>query len=137
MNKLHVKIVPKIPKTVPLTKNQIDNIVEKSLSLIIPNLTNELEIEILFVGEKEIRSLNRDHRGIDEPTNVLSFPQEQFKTGTRSILGSIVIYPEKVIEKKEDFSNVIKHGLLHLLGYDHETGEKSWDDAAVKINCRL
>jgi probable rRNA maturation factor len=73
-----------------------------------------------FVDEDRIRDLNREHRQIDEPTDVLSFPVD----GSRAIagpreLGDIVICPERT----EDLREGVLHGALHLTGMDHETDE--------------
>lgn len=137
MSNICVNITPAIPKELPLTDNDIFEIVVSSIKKLRPGLTNKLEIEIIFANEEEMRSLNNEHRKIDKSTDVLSFPQEQFPESLVNILGSIVICLNKVSEKKEDPSDVIKHGLLHLLGFDHETDEKNWSEAADKIDCEL
>ena len=74
-------------------------------------------LAIGFVGEDEIRSLNRAHRSKDAPTDVLSFPVD----GTGPVagpreLGDVVICPEQT----EDLVEAVVHGVLHLCGYDHE-----------------
>jgi probable rRNA maturation factor len=70
------------------------------------------------VKEDEIRRLNRDHRGRDEPTDVLSFPVDGSDPtpGPRE-LGDVVICPGQT----EDLKEAVVHGVLHLCGYDHET----------------
>jgi probable rRNA maturation factor len=75
-------------------------------------------LSIAFVGEPEIRRLNRDHRGSDAPTDVLSFPIDGpgEVVGPRE-LGDVVICPERT----EDLMEAVVHGVLHLCGYDHET----------------
>jgi probable rRNA maturation factor len=75
-------------------------------------------LAIGFVGEDEIRSLNRAHRSKDEPTDVLSFPVDGGGpvAGPRE-LGDVVICPEHT----EDMVEAVVHGVLHLCGYDHET----------------
>ncbi len=74
-------------------------------------------LAIAFVGEDEIRALNRDHRGIDRPTDVLSFPVDEAREafGPRE-LGDIVICPEHTADLRE----AVVHGALHLAGMDHE-----------------
>jgi probable rRNA maturation factor len=69
------------------------------------------------VGEERIRELNREHRGRDRPTDVLSFPVDEGgpPAGPRE-LGDVVICPEQT----QDLSEVVVHGILHLCGYDHE-----------------
>ena len=73
-----------------------------------------------FVDEERIAELNRDHRGIEEPTDVLSFPvdEELDPRGPRE-LGDIVICPTHT----EDLREAVLHGALHLTGMDHESDE--------------
>ena len=75
-------------------------------------------LAIAFVGPDEIQALNREHRGIDSPTDVLSFPVDEAgqSFGPRE-LGDVVICPEHT----EDLTEAVVHGVLHLCGYDHET----------------
>ena len=69
------------------------------------------------MGEARIRELNREHRGRDDPTDVLSFPVDEAATaaGPRE-LGDVVICPEHA----KDLVEAVVHGVLHLCGYDHE-----------------
>lgn len=97
---------------------------------------DNVEIEIDFVDALAIQKLNRQYRKIDKPTDVLSFPQAPVPQKIRH-LGSIVIAPEIVKEKDEEIDDVIKHGILHLLGFDHEVDQDNWDKEAKKINCNL
>jgi len=88
------------------------------------------EVTVRFVGADEGQKLNRDYRGKDYATNVLSFPYE---SGER-ICGDLVLClpvverEAKVQDKSLEahFAHLIVHGMLHLQGYDHETGR---DDA--------
>ena len=79
-------------------------------------LDGHLAIEL--VGQERIRELNRDYRGKDEPTDVLSFPVDEASApaGPRE-LGDVVICPEHTVDVVE----ATVHGVLHLCGYDHET----------------
>ena len=81
-------------------------------------LDGHLAVEL--VDEERIRELNRDHRGKDEPTDVLSFPVDEdgASAGPRE-LGDVVICPEHT----EDVEEAVVHGVLHLCGYDHETDD--------------
>jgi len=94
-------------------------------------------IEINFVSEKSIWDLNNKYRNIDKATDVLSFPMENPSGTSLRFLGSIVISPSIVALKSENMEEVVKHGILHLLGYDHEDNLKLWDEQAKKINCNL
>ena len=83
------------------------------------------ELSVLLVGNPRIRELNRDYRGMDKPTDVLSFPMDD-----EHMLGDIVISVDKAGEQAERFgvtfeeemARLMVHGLLHLLGYDHVKG---------------
>ncbi len=101
----------------------------------------KIKAEVVFESEDGIRSLNRDERGIDVPTDVLSFPtldgikgkvllKEECGTeldGGYIFIGSIVLCDEKIKEQAQEIGHseerernyLIVHGLLHLFGYDH------------------
>jgi len=88
------------------------------------------ELGISFVGPEEIRALKREHLGIDEATDVLSFPldgTDEIPAGGPRVLGDVVLCPQVV---GEDWPCALVHGLLHLLGYDHgaemETRERAY-----------
>jgi len=77
------------------------------------------ELGIAFVGADEMRALKRDHLGIDESTDVLSFPLDgrgDVPAGVPRALGDVVLCPEVV---GDDWRGPLVHGLLHVLGYDH------------------
>ncbi len=77
------------------------------------------ELGIAFVGPDEIRSLKREHLGIDEATDVLSFPidgRDALPEGLPRALGDVVLCPQVV---GESWRAPLTHGLLHLLGYEH------------------
>ena len=77
------------------------------------------ELGLAFVGSEEMRVLKRDHLGIDEPTDVLSFPidgRDDLPEGVPRALGDIVLCPQVV---GDEWRWPLTHGLLHLLGYEH------------------
>jgi probable rRNA maturation factor len=93
----------------------------------------ELEVSVKFTSDAEVQALNAAWRGKDKPTNVLSFPMvEEAELGAASepMLGDIVLAQgvcaaeaaEKRIALESHASHLVVHGMLHLLGYDHETG---------------
>jgi probable rRNA maturation factor len=77
-------------------------------------------LAIELVDADRIRELNREHRGKDSPTDVLSFPidEDDDVAGPRE-LGDVVICPEYT----EHVVEAVVHGVLHLCGYDHETDD--------------
>ena len=108
----------------------LDNSTEFKIDILnLENITNSLtnkDIELLVVKNDEIQALNKIHRNIDKATDVLSFPLDY--NFPNAPLGSIVISTDFVEEKSkeynhtfsEEFTLLFIHGLLHLLGYDHE-----------------
>jgi probable rRNA maturation factor len=88
------------------------------------------ELGLLFVGPEEMRTLKRDHLGVDEVTDVLSFPidaREELAPGLPRQLGDAVLCPQVV---GADWRPTLVHGVLHLLGHDHgpemESKEAQW-----------
>jgi probable rRNA maturation factor len=77
-------------------------------------------VAVEFVGSERIRELNRDHRGRDAPTDVLSFPidGDGAPAGPRE-LGDVVVAPEHTADLRE----AVVHGALHLTGMDHEADD--------------
>ncbi len=123
-----------------------EEVLDKTLKFL--NLQTQVEVSLLLVDNDEIQNLNRDYRGIDNETDVLSFPMldldpsdrevwlEELENGITAddqqvVLGDIVISVEKAEEQAEEYGHGLKrelgflmvHGVLHLLGYDHEQGE--------------
>ncbi len=79
----------------------------------------EGELGLAFVQSEEMRVLKREHLGVDEPTDVLSFPidgRDELPEGVPRALGDVVLCPQVV---GGDWRGPLAHGLLHLLGYDH------------------
>ena len=94
------------------------------------------EVSVTFTDNEGIRAINRDHRQIDKPTDVLSFPLfEENAEGTRE-LGDIVLSLEKCRSQAAEFGHSFErecafltvHSTLHLLGYDHVNSEEEEKD---------
>ena len=87
------------------------------------------ELGLVFVGPDEIRELKRDHLGIDEATDVLSFPidgRDELPPGVPRAVGDVVLCPQVV---GDEWRAPLVHGLLHLLGYDHGLEMSEREDA--------
>jgi probable rRNA maturation factor len=81
----------------------------------------EGDLGVAVEGPDRMRELKRDHLGVDEPTDVLSFPidaREELPPGVPRQLGDVVLCPEVA---GSDWRWPLVHGLLHLLGYEHGT----------------
>ncbi len=104
--------------------------------LSLENIMEPSEVNISFIDNNEIRSLNEQYRNIDKPTDVLSFPfgengkyDKNPQTGA-IMLGEIVISIEKAVSQADYYGHSLQreigyltvHAMLHLLGYDHELG---------------
>jgi len=100
----------------------------------------DTELSILVTGDDEIRELNRQYRGLDRPTDVLAFPQlhsdNSIGNAGHDLLGDVVISRQRAeVQAREqgvqfdiEMRRLLAHGILHLLGYDHEGSD---EDAAV------
>ena len=90
-------------------------------------------VNILIVGAKEGRRYNREFRGKDYATNVLSFPYQPLPGEKTALLGDLVICAPVVTRQareqgkhpRDHFAHLTIHGVLHLLGHDHETGAEA------------
>ena len=113
----------------------------KNIAEIMASVTKELlkepqEISILLTNDSHIRNLNLDFRGQDKPTNVLSFPSDE-----EFYLGDIAISYNTLAREAEEqdkdflhhFIHMLIHGILHLLGYDHETDDEALEMEAKEI----
>jgi rRNA maturation RNase YbeY len=88
-------------------------------------------IEAMTVSRDKIQELNTEHRHKATATDVLSFPLFTEKTWPKepqdTILGTIVICPDYAAEQKTPLLELLHHGILHILGYDHETDLVTWN----------
>ncbi|MCF8093320.1 MAG: rRNA maturation RNase YbeY [Desulfotignum sp.] len=100
------------------------------------------EISIVITDDAQIQQLNHSFRGISTPTNVLAFAMQEgeFSSITPELLGDVVISAQtagKEAEKAgitldERISQLLIHGILHLLGFDHDAGESGADEMETK-----
>jgi len=109
--------------------------------------SNESAVTFVFVSDAAIRELNRQFRGKNYATDVLSFPTqaEDFETDNQSHLGEVVISVERAAAQAKEngltFSNEVEqlmlHGLLHLSGYDHETDHGEMNRLELRLRKKL
>ena len=96
------------------------------------------DVELVFVNDDEIRKINREQRGIDKATDVLSFPYEQVSGG---LMGSVVISTDTASRVAGELGHSIEceiallflHGVLHILGYDHEIDDGQMRDKEKEV----
>ena len=94
-----------------------------------------VELSLVLASDAQVRALNRDYRGLDKPTNVLAFPNMEAGCGgpgaerqAPRLLGDIVVARETLLHEARDqgkrpqdhLAHLVVHGVLHLLGYDHQ-----------------
>ena len=136
-----------IPVTYKL-KMLIRRAIEATLSY--EQYNNDAEVSVTLTDSENIQDLNVRFRGIDAPTDVLSFPLFDFEGETdeppvdeiKNMLGDIVLNLERTRAQAEEFGHSFEreaafltvHSMLHLLGYDHETGEE--DEADMRARQR-
>ena len=121
-----------------------------ALASVAPELANpRLSVSLLFADDAEVHELNREWRGKDKPTNVLSFPMLEREDlvalppeGPPEMLGDVALAfetcareaAEKGISLEHHATHLIVHGLLHLAGYDHELGpDEATEMEAIEI----
>lgn len=99
------------------------------------------EVSVLLADDETVRALNRRHRGIDRPTNVLSFQIGTPPGGLPRMLGDVVLADGVVVREAESqgksvpehLSHLVVHGVLHLLGYDHEADPEAETMEALEV----
>ena len=125
-----------IPKTyLPLMKKVIRTCVEREYP------EHRFQVDLTICGDETIHGLNKEYRGVDRPTDVLSFPMLEFDFPDVWVsLGSIVISEETARRQAVEYGHSLKrelcflaaHSALHLLGYDHETDEEREEMEALQ-----
>lgn len=126
---------------------EIGSIIEKAVkaALDFEKVEQKCDVCIIITDDENIHELNREHRAVDRPTDVLSFPMMELVPGEKMVvnpleldesgavmLGDIVISIDRAKAQAEEYGHseerelcfLTVHGMLHLLGYDHELGEE-------------
>ena len=125
-----------------LTRRAVEAVIEHE------QYNNACEVSVTYTDNEGIHALNKQYRNIDSPTDVLSFPLMDFSGESDEpvadepvvSLGDIVISLERAREQAEEFGHSFErevafltvHSMLHLLGYDHETGEEDEEDMRAR-----
>ncbi len=139
MNEVQIKL-----KKRKLPKSWIEERAKRILEIL--GIENS-ELSVLITGDEEIRELNKTYRGKDRPTDVLSFPMGDRIDG-KLILGDVVISLDTAQRQAQDLGHsledeverLLAHGIIHLLGYDHELGgeeERKFRELEEKVRAQL
>jgi probable rRNA maturation factor len=104
-------------------------------------LKKKISISLLFAGDKQVTELNKHYRNINKPTNVLSFPSTQINTKSKFFIGDIVFSSQTIIDEArkgnknldDHLIHLFIHGVLHLLGYEHETEDDAYIMESLEI----
>lgn len=118
---------------------QVINNVTKTVAKL-GRLSKNTEVSILIVDNSYIQELNFIYRGLNQPTDVLSFAMNELVDeepdfdfgGETNVLGDIIVSLEQAVAQSQEYNHslerelgyLVAHGMLHLLGYDHETSEE-------------
>ena len=128
-------------KNLPSYKKCISYSVNQTFKTIKFSSNNEVSISFLLTSNSEIKLLNQRYRNKNKSTNVLSFPMNE-KIENKNYLGDVVIACEKIIDesseqnikKYEYLSKMTIHGVLHLLGYKHDTDSQFYKMNSIEQN---
>lgn len=130
-----------LDETNDLTEEDITTVMELlNLAAKHEEVEDDSEVSVTFVANEKIQEINREYRGKDQPTDVISFAMEELGEGEIElsglemprVLGDIIISVQRAEEQASEYGHSFKrelgflavHGFLHLLGYDHMTEEE-------------
>jgi probable rRNA maturation factor len=126
----------------PVLRKLVEKAVDATVREVGAHVGVGSELSVVFSDDSHIRSLNAGWRGKDKPTNVLSFPAFPIRPGEKvpPLLGDIVLAAETVMREAElegkpldhHISHLVIHGLLHLLGHDHEADQEAENMEALE-----
>ncbi len=135
-------LIPVTYKLKALTRRAVEAVIENE------QYNNTCEVSVTYTDNAGIHGLNLQYRGVDRPTDVLSFPLMDFSGESEepvadepvTSLGDIVLSLERAREQAEEYGHSFErevafltvHSMLHLLGYDHETGEEDERDMRAR-----
>lgn len=132
---------PNIEFLEKISRTTFDAITKNRQFCLSTHLLDGSEVSLLFTDDAHIQILNRDHRGKDKPTNVLSFPQKEPDAKSFGpylgdiVLASQTLSKEAALEEKHfthHLQHLLVHGFLHLVGYDHECDDDASEMEALE-----
>ncbi len=144
MNKIYISNEQSVLEVTPALRGLIRRAIGQALKY--EQFPLDAEISVTLTDNESIHILNREHRNVDRPTDVLSFPMyeaedideiyDQDEADEPCVLGDIVLSLEKARAQAEEYGHSFErevaflcvHSVLHLLGYDHELGEEEEKD---------
>lgn len=160
--KLAPKDLTKMSKWLNMASDVMEQLVKKEEMIHASWLkkSDAIRVSVLLCGEAKIKKLNREYRGKDYVTDVLSFPTHESLRTTRPkdifpapeiFLGDLAICHQKAIKQAKEFDitywdefiHLYMHGLIHLMGYDHEISSKEeklmqkWEKEALDLFSKL
>lgn len=129
-------LINNLQEEVPLDP-ELESLVEEMVRAVLEleGRREGAEVSVVFTGDDHIRELNRQYRGVDSPTDVLSFAQDEGDpmpdAGDEDLLGDVVVSMPAAARQGEEYGHGLRrevayltaHGVLHLLGYDHQDEE--------------
>lgn len=134
--KVSVEVINRQRK-IKVSLKRVTNLVKKIIRFLYENKdknlieiagNNQVSISVIFLGSNRMKELNFRYRGKKSTTDVLSFPYLEQEPSGSLFLGEIIIDPQKVLYQakqynvkfSQELNRILVHGILHLIGYDHE-----------------
>ena len=125
----------------PVTVNDVRRVAARAMAAL---GVGDAVLSVRFAGDAVVRRYNRDWRGIDRATDVLSFPAGG-DTGAGGLLGDLLVSRDRArvqaaragIRVRREVEELVLHGLLHLLGHDHESDRGEMDALELDLRARI
>ena len=119
-------------KSMPAFKKNISKAAKETIKTVIKGHQKNLGVNFLLTSDTNIKLLNKKYRNKNRSTNVLSFPMNQKFEGKNYMIGDVAISLQKIIDESKKFkiqknkylSKIVIHGVLHLLGFDHQSNRQ-------------
>lgn len=129
---MKVDFLNKSTASCELSETEARVCVEKIFFALSKDVSNT-SCEIILVDQDEMRDINYKFRTIKKTTDVLSFPQIKIDGIPENNIGTIIICPQVAMKTNQKCNDLLIHGVMHLLGYDHEIDHEDWINVEKKI----